>query len=580
MLLPALAALLLIAPEAPAPPDPPAPPAPAARPARPPRPPAPRAAPEARRLGEWPEKPSGKKVTLDERMSLDDALERIARAAGWNLAANTGREGDQILVLNLRDVGVEEALEAVLEATPLAATRRGDKITVAPAAVPAPAEVPVLAGFDKPTGKKFSGDFDDESIDDALKQVADAAGLSLVLPPGLGGATSGHFKDAPVEEVLKVILSQAGLSARREGSIVTVFRTGGTRVVIRGGKRHVSNRGTSGEGADIVDMDRIHKDVGRAMRDAGRAVKEATRGAPLVDGHRRSRKDKVLSGDHVIGPGEKAQEVVVLRGNLRMEPGSEAEQVTTIAGSIELAPGASVEREVVAILGDIHVGPGAHVGSDAVSIGGKIIIDQGGDIEGQQVSVNIPGVASLLTGLGPLKPVSTPNRWLRAVAILAEFVMFFVLGLLFLVLAPRRLEAVTASLGHQPLKTVLIGLLATVAMPVLTVLLAVTIIGIPLVAVQVLGIAVAAVLGFSGLALFVGRSAALKLDRGGTVLRLAIGTALLVVLGQIPVFGTMAWIAAWLLVFGAVVRTRFGQAPAVLETAAVAGPPPPPAVPA
>jgi hypothetical protein len=591
MLLPALLAVLALAPEPPAPPAAPEPqPAPAARPARPPRPPRPAATPRlpalpqqpgaGRLLGEWPEKPSGKKVTLKERMTLDDALERIARAGGWNLAANTGRAGDQTLILDMRDAGVEQALQAVLEGTALAATRRGDSVTVAPGAAPPPAEVPVLSGFDKPTGKKFSGDFEDESVDDAIKQVTDAAGLSVVLPPGLSGAVSAHFKDAPVEDALRVILSQAGLSARREGSIVTVSRTGGRQLVISGGKRRITVDGNS------IDIDRevgrAMDEVRRGMREAGRASKEAGKASKALPGHRRGRKDKVLSGDHVVGPGEKAQDVVVLQGNLKMEPGSEAEQVTTIVGDIDLGPGVSVAQEAVAILGDIHVSPGARVGGDAVSIGGKIVIDQGGEVDGQQVSVNVPGlVRTLLPGR-----LFRPNPWLRAVGIVAEFAVFFVLGLLFLTLAPRRLEAVTASLAHKPLKTVLIGLLATIAMPVLCVLLIATVIGIPLVAVQALGIVVAAVLGFSALALFIGRSAGARLSRGGEVLRLAIGTAAMVAVGQIPVIGTMAWITAWLLVFGAVVRTRFGQNPqAPLATSAVATPPPappspPPAAPA
>jgi hypothetical protein len=513
-------------------------------------------------------------------MSLDDALGKIARAADWNLAANTGRAGDQTIVLGMRDVGVEEAMAAVLEGTPLVAIRRGDAVTVAPGAEPAPAEAPVLSGFDKPSGRKFSGDFEDEPVDEALTKVAEAAGLSVVLPQGLRGAVTAHFRDAPVEDVLKVILSQSGLSARREGSIVTVSRTGGSRIVIRGGKRQVTV-----PGAGDVDID-VDKEVGRAMdearramKDAGKAMKGARKGTPLVEGRQRGRKDKVLSGDHVIGPGEKVEEVVVLRGDVRLEPGSQAEQVTAVVGSVDVGPGASVAHEVVAILGDIRVQPGARIGGDAVSIGGKIVIDEGGEVEGQQVSVNVPGIASLFTGLGPVK-APAHNRALRAAAILAEFAMFFVLGLLFLLLAPRRLEAVSGALGHQPLKTVLTGLVATVAMPVLTVLLLVTIIGIPLVAVQALGIVIAGVLGFGALALAIGRRAALKLDRGGEVLRLAIGTALMVVVGQIPVIGTMAWITAWLFVFGAVVRTRFGQAvPAVLDTTPAPAPPAPPAPP-
>ena len=577
MLLPALLALLAAAPAPPAPPPPPAPPARAARAQRPPASRLPAEA-EEKLQGEWPAHPSGRKVTLEGKMTLDDALGRIARAAGWNLAANTGHAGDRPIVLGMREMGVEEALGAVLQGTPLAAVRRGNAVTVAPAAEPAPAEAPVLSGFERPSGRKFSGDLDDEPVDEALKKVADAAGLSVVLPPGLRATVTAHFKDAPVEDVLRVILSQAGLSARLEGSIVTVSRTGGGRVVIVPGKGRVT---IPGPGDVAVDIDRevgkAMDEAKQAMKEAGRAMKEAGKGAK----GRRSRRDKVVSGDQIIGPGEKVQEVVTLRGDALLQAGSEAEQVTAVMGSVDVGPGASVARDVVAILGDIHVRPGAHIGGDAVSVGGGIVIDEGGEVEGQEVSVNVPGIASIFTGLGPLKKASAPNPVLRAVSILVEFAVFFVLGLLFLTLAPRRLEAVSGALAHQPLKTVLTGLLATVAMPVLAVLLVATVIGIPLVAVQALGIVVAGMLGFSALALFAGRRVALKLDRGGQVLRLALGSALLVVVGQIPVLGTMAWITGWLLVFGAVVRTRFGQTPpAVLDTTPAAPPPPPPPAPA
>jgi Secretin and TonB N terminus short domain len=575
MLLPALLALLAGAPVPPAPPVPPSPPAPPARTARAQRPPASRLPAEAEEKlqGDWPAQPSGRKVTLEGKMTLDDALGRIARAAGWNLAANTGRAGDRPIVLGMKDVGVEEALGAVLQGTSLAAMRRGSAVTVAPASEPPAAETPVLSGFDRPSGKKFSGEFEDETVDEALKKVAAAAGLSVVLPSGLRGTVTAHFKDAPVEDVLRVILSQAGLTARLEGSIVTVSRAGGSRVVILP-KGRVTIPGPGDVDIDVErEVARAMDEAKQAMKDAGRTMKEAGKGAK----GRRGRKDKVVSGDQVIGAGEKVQEVVTLRGDALLQAGSEAEQVTAVLGSVDIGPGAAVARDVVAILGDIHVRAGARIGGDAVSIGGGIVIDEGGEVEGQQVSVDVPGIASLFTGLGPLKKVSRPNPLLRAVSILAEFAVLFVLGLLFLTLAPRRLDAVSGALSHQPLKTVLTGLLATVAMPVLAVLLVATVIGIPLVAVQVLGIVVAGVLGFSALALFAGRRVALKLDRGGEVLRLAMGTALMVVVGQIPILGTMAWITAWLLVFGAVVRTRFGQTPpAVLDTTPAAPPPPPP----
>lgn len=593
MLIPALIALRLasldLADPAPAAQAPPAMPAPTVRPPRPPRPPraapvapvgpvapvAPAALLDSHRQGDWPATPSGKRVTLDRKMSIDGALERIAGAAGWNLVANTGAVGDRMLVVTMKDAPVEEALEAVLEGTPLVATRRGTTVTVAfEASRPLP-EIPTLLGFDRPSGKRFSGAFDETPVDEALRKVADAGAFSLVLPPGLTGTVNAQFRDAPVEEVLKAILVGAGLSAQKDGSIVTISRLSGARLVIRGGKRQLLFDGDLPGAGSVQDLARAAREAAEALKDQAGVQGDGDE-ARL---HRRGRKDKVLSGDTVIGPGERAKDVVVMRGNVRMEPGSTADQVTAILGSVELGPGAQVQREVVAILGDIHVAPGARVGGDAVSIGGKLVIDEGGEVDGQQTSVSVPGIGSLLTGIAPLKPMAARSPWLRAISVLAEFGVLFVLGLLILALVPRRLDAVTAALGHTPVKTLLVGLLGTVAMPVLTLLLVVTVIGIPLVAVQAIGVVVAGLMGFAALGLLVGRSVPIPLERGGQVARLAIGTAVVVLIFQLPVLGTLAAVAAWLYVFGAVLRTRFGQpTPGVLET--TVGPPPAPPPPA
>src|SRR5690242_19515229 len=171
----ALLALLVAAPRPPTPPTPPAAPEPAA--------PSAAGHADAKRLGDWPRKESGKVVTIGEHVSIDDALERIAAAAGWNLVANTGRLGDRTLIVTFHETPVEEALDAVLEGSPLVATRRGNTVTVSPGrAPPPPQETPTLSGFDKPSGKRFSGDFTDTPIADALRKVSDAAGLSIVLP--------------------------------------------------------------------------------------------------------------------------------------------------------------------------------------------------------------------------------------------------------------------------------------------------------------------------------------------------------------------------------------------------------------
>ncbi len=534
--------------------------APPAPPALPPLPPLPgavaRSGRDSRLLGEWPSKPNDAKVTLsDGKMTVDKALRKIASAAGWSMVANTGRAGDRMLVLDLRNVPVEDALVAVLEGTTLAATRRGETITVAPRSSPV-SETPVLSGFEAPSGKKVSANFADTPVDKALRQIAEAAGWSIVLPPGLRGAVNANFRATPAEEALKAVLSQAGLTAVRDGSIVTIARESGPRVVIRGEKRRLV---FDGDG-EVVQED-VRGIADEARQAAAEALADAQQGLQdgLVESGSKG-KDKVISGDVVIGPGERWRDVVAIRGNVRMEAGSSARQVTAVLGSIEIGPGATVEKEVVAVGGNVHVAAGAHVGNDAVSVGGEVSIDPGGTVDGQEVSVSVPGVGSLL-GLASPGPATSKgiSIGLQIGQAIAKFIVFFLLALLLRAVAPARLERVTAGLTRAPLRDVLVGLLGTIAMPVLTVLLAVTIVGILLIPVQFVAIILAAILGYTALALLVGRAIPIG-ERGASgVIQLAIGTAIVVLVSEIPFVGILAMISAWLLVFGAVLRSRGGQ---------------------
>ena len=537
-----------------------APPAPPAAPAPPSTPASVRPARDPRLVGDWPARPSDARVTLsDGKMSVDKALRKIADAAGWSVVANTGRAGDRLLALDLRNVPVEDALVAVLEGTPLAATRRGDTVTVATRVAPV-SETPVLSGFETPSGKKVTASFTDAPVDKALRQIAEAAGWSIVLPPGLRGAVNASFRATPAEEALKAVLSQAGLSAARDGTIVTVARESGPRIVVRGDKRRLVFDG---------DGDLVTEDIRGIADEARQAATDALHEAQVeaqVDGAEsgaKGGKDKVVSGDVTIGAGERWRDVVALRGNVRLGAGSSARQVTAVLGSVVLEPGASVEREVVAVGGDVHVSQGARVGNDAVSVGGEVVIDPGGTVDGQEVSVSVPGIGGLLGLASSSSPASKSiSPLLKVGQALAKYVVFFLLGLLLLAVAPARLDRVTASLSRSPVRDVLVGLLGTVAMPVLTVLLVVTIVGILLVPVQVIAILLAGILGYTALALLIGRALPFRPEKGTAVVQLAIGTAIVVAISEIPFVGVMAMVSAWFLVFGAVLRSRGGQPPA------------------
>ncbi|ABS26327.1 STN domain-containing protein [Anaeromyxobacter sp. Fw109-5] len=544
--------------ESPPPPPRPSPPAPGPRaagsPVPTPLPPPPPPPGELDPLvGDWPAEPSGKRVTLADTVSLDDALEQIADAAGWNLVLNTGRTGNIQLVLKLRDVPVEEAMRAALRGTRLEASRRRDTVVVSPSTLPVERR-PTLAGFGKPSGKRFTGEFEGTDVDDALRQIAAAGGLSIVIPPGVRGQVSGVFNAIAVEDALRAVLDQAGLTAELQGGVVTV--------------RQSPFDGFAGVGEEA------RRHAQRALRDAERAMRDAEewRDGPETGSDSR---DRVVNGDVTIRSGEVARDVVALRGNVRLEPGAVARDVVAVLGSVKLEGGASA-REVTAVMGSVEVGPGAVIEQNATAVGGSVKPDPHAAIGGEQTSVGVPGLGGLagLFGSSLLFGGGDSALWAIGQA-LAKFALFFALGLLVVALFPRRVDSVAGAMIASPWRSIFTGLLGIVVTPLLVLLLVVTVIGIPLVAVVALLVLAAGVLGFTALAFHVGRSLPLRVQRGAWVVQLAVGTAIVVLVTEIPLLGALAWVAGALITFGAALRSRFGQQVTVLPT--TMAPPPAPA---
>jgi hypothetical protein len=507
--------------------------------------------------GEWPATPSGRRITIDENNTIDDTVEAIADAAGWNAVLNTGRVGERLLVLKLKDVPVEDALRAALHGTGLVATRQGGVVVVAPGIL-AVTERPVLTGFDKPTGRKFTGSFQDVDGRDALLELGKASGLSIVLPPGQHGKVTAVFTDTPVEDALKAILMQAGLQATREGAIVNVTpRDGGFEF-----------------GGELGPE--LGRTVQEAMRQAQRELRQAQR--ELRDEGRGAARDhEEVGGDVIIEAGQAVRDVHAVGGNVILRSGAEAREVVAVLGSVTLEAGASA-RQAVAVGGDVRIGPGASVDQDAVSVGGRVQVDPSGDVGGQRTAVPFPRVTELVTFMkGHVTEEDRSPLWTLAGAI-AKYAVYLALALLVVALFPRRVEAVAASMLANPWKSLFAGFLGLLAQPFLALLLIVTVVGIPLVAVQVLGVAVAGVFGFSALAWWLGRALPQQATRGLMVLQLAIGLAVVFLVTQIPLLGWLIWMAAVMFTFGAVLRTRFGTTgPEPLPTTAMPPPMEPPA---
>jgi len=496
---------------------------------------------------------------------VDDALERISDAAGWNVVLSTGRTGARTITLKLRDVPVEDALRAALAGTGLVATRTGGTVVVAEG-VEVEKPAPVLSGFDTPSGKRFTGDFDDEELAGALRQIAAAADLSIVLPPGaLDGSVSASFRNVPVEDALRAVLAQGHLVARREGALVVVERAEpGIEGLLPGLSR---------------DRRRAAEDAIREAKDAMRRAQDRERGKAR-DGERQ-RDREVTGSDLTIAGGEEVRDVSVVRGNLVLQGGASARDVTAVSGSVRLQGGASAHdvvavlgsasldagasaHQVVAVLGDVNVGPGAQVDEDVIAIGGRVKVDPGADVGGSSHSITLPQLPHLV-GIKLGEPfVAWTSPWVALVQVLVRFTVLFLLGMLVISALPRRLDTVSNAMLGSPVWSVVAGLLGLLGALLLGLLLAVTIIGIPLVLVLALAVVAGAVVGLTALTRRLGETVPIPIAHRTQALQLAAGCLIFSVLAQVPVLSAMVWMAAVLLGLGAVVRTRFGQPPAAI----------------
>jgi hypothetical protein len=416
-------------------------------------------------------------------------------------------------------------------------------------------ERPLLGGFERKSGRRFTADLDETDVTDALRRIAEAADWSIVVPGGRHGTVSARFKDVPVEDALGAVLAQAGLSATRDGPLVTVRAPDFSR-------------------REPGDPREVRRAAEEARRAAERASRQAEREARRLERELGAGpSDRVVHGDVVVHPGERARDVVALRGSIKVEPGGEVRDAVAVLGSIVLEPGA-MAREAVAVGGDVRLGAGAAVDHDAVSIGGQVTRDPSATIGGETVSVGIPALSGLAGLAGSRMLFGRAESPVFVVGqVLAKFLVYFAVGLLVLALFPHRLEVVSASFATHPWRSILTGLLGLVVLPPVLVVLVATVIGIPLVPVAGLLVVAAGVLGFTALAHYVGRALPLHPSRRTAVLQLALGTAAVVLVTAIPLLGGMAWIAAALLTFGAVLRSRFGSQSPPLPTTV---PPPAP----
>jgi hypothetical protein len=263
-----------------------------------------------------------------------------------------------------------------------------------------------------------------------------------------------------------------------------------------------------------------------------------------------------------------------------------------------------VDGNVVAVGGSVHLGPRADVRGDVTAVGGSV--DRAGTtvVSGQINEIRI--AAPTFAPFAEFRPFRNwhwfegpfRNPFGGSIDLVATLVRVGLLGLLaalMIAVVPAPVRRVADRVATEPWRAGFVGLAAQllfVPLLVITVVvLAVSIIGIPLLLLVPFGLlaaAVALVMGFSGAACAIGRWAGRRAggDVPGLLVSLVVGLAIVfaltitakflglaglpvqIVLGSVLVVGFLVEYVAWTVGLGGVLLSRFGRrdAPAAIPT--------------
>lgn len=367
---------------------------------------------------------------------------------------------------------------------------------------------------------------------EALRKLADEAGWSLVMLAPADDKVELHIKSAPADQVLRALLSDGGAGswvAKREGTILTLSRGGPATLDLD----------------PLLGLPRPAANVPPAVPAVPPVPSAPEPAAKAVEKPAKQRDIEVMGNSRRIGKDEVVHDVTVMGGTVEIEG--------RLTGNLQV------------IGGDAHLLGSARIEGNASVTGGRMRIDDGAEIEGDLSVVGgvIEGSENAKVG-GSIKldPSEGENRASfvtragHAVSAGVRTAAFlFVLGAIFISLGGVRAESLRSSIADKPMRSVALGVVGLLGTLAALVLCAVTIIGIPIAA---LGLVAAIVLAFAGTtsALTVLGAMVFGHKNKNIYVHLAIGCALFMLLGLVPVAGGLFQVAVVMAGIGGVVATR------------------------
>ncbi len=232
------------------------------------------------------------------------------------------------------------------------------------------------------------------------------------------------------------------------------------------------------------------------------------------------------------------------------------ENAVAFGGSVTLSPNAKVVDTAIAFGGDVILKKGARVEGDAYSFGGKIVQEPGAIVGGERATFS--DRHGMMYGSDRGRSSFFAHYFFSTIFRISSAVVAAILGLIILHSSPQFLPNLATKLGQHPGLTALWGIGAIVSFVFVTVFLAITLIGIPLIPLISVTAVVTALVGSLGVALFVGQ----RLFRNGNWSlqhQFLVGLAIVTVLTLIPFFGGLVVFLVNLFGLGIILLWQFGR---------------------
>lgn len=261
-----------------------------------------------------------------------------------------------------------------------------------------------------------------------------------------------------------------------------------------------------------------------------------------------------------VASGERVRELVVVFGDATIE-GTVARDVAVILGTLHLAGTADVGGDVALIGGDLVVDAGAVVGGDLAVIGGSGDIPATFSPGGDQVVLGpglpfqkLGGVVPWFTdGLLLARPIVPSLPWIWVVVALAALLY---LGINFVFEEPVR--SCADVLSRKPLTAGLSGILVLLLVGPISLVLAISVIGIPVVPFLWLSLLLLGVFGRVAVARWLGGRIMAEVsagDRLEATRSVALGVTVICLAYMVPLVGFAAWAVIGILGLGAAAAT-------------------------